>query len=84
MEIFKELSIGGIEKDILIQQLLDSGVQFNKYASVLFNNPLFSPSSQRNSGNQSNHKDLRIAMVATRVDEDQPQCKGRQPAADVL
>ncbi len=46
MEIFRELSIGGVEKDILIQRLIDAGVQFNKYAPILFENPLFSPSSK--------------------------------------
>ena len=45
METFKELSIGGIEKIALIQRLTDTGVLFNKYTPILFENPLFLPGS---------------------------------------
>lgn len=46
MEAFRELSIGGVNKDTIIQRLTDAGVQFNKYAPILFADPLFSPSSK--------------------------------------
>ena len=46
METFRELRIGGLQKDILIQRLTDAGVQFNKYVPILFADPLFSPSAK--------------------------------------
>lgn len=42
-ETFKEISIGGISKDQLIDRLVSSGVQFNAYAKLLFDNPAFVP-----------------------------------------
>jgi hypothetical protein len=44
-ETFKELSIGGLAKEPLIQRLVDTGVQFNQYAETLFEHPSFSPVS---------------------------------------
>jgi hypothetical protein len=44
IKIFKLLSIGGISKETLINQLTDKCVQFNKYAHLLFEHPLFSTS----------------------------------------
>lgn len=46
MQTFKELIIGGVDKDSLIQRLTDAGVQFNKYAPILFEDPSFSPNSR--------------------------------------
>jgi hypothetical protein len=43
LEIFKTISIGGITKDQLIKQLIESGIQFNEYAKILFDHPNFSP-----------------------------------------
>ncbi|MBL7543938.1 MAG: hypothetical protein JNL11_08985 [Bdellovibrionaceae bacterium] len=43
-EIFKEITVGGLEKDQLIQRLSEAGIQFNKYALALFAYPQFSPS----------------------------------------
>lgn len=43
-EIFKEIIIGGITKEHLLQKLSDGGIQFNKYASTLFDHPQFLPS----------------------------------------
>lgn len=45
--VFKELSIGGEAKDILLDRLISAGIKFNAYAEILFQNPLFSPSEQR-------------------------------------
>ena len=42
-EIFKELTIGGTTKEQLHQQLISTGIQFNKYANMLFEHPQFSP-----------------------------------------
>lgn len=41
---FKEITIGGIRKEQLLQRLSEAGVQFNKYANILFDQPQFSPS----------------------------------------
>jgi hypothetical protein len=46
LEIFKEISIGGLTKEQLISQLTEKGVQFNKYANVLFEHPNFIPSDK--------------------------------------
>jgi hypothetical protein len=40
---FKEISIGGVTKEELLQKLRSSDVQFNKYAEILFNHPSFTP-----------------------------------------
>ena len=45
-KIFKEISVGGLAKELLIQRLVDAGVQFNKYAEILFNHRAFSPGHQ--------------------------------------
>jgi hypothetical protein len=45
LEIFKTISIGGITKDQLIKQLIESGIQFNEYAKILFDYPNFSPTN---------------------------------------
>ena len=42
LEIFKTISIGGITKDQLIKQLIEAGIQFNKYAKILFEHQRFS------------------------------------------
>ena len=44
--IFKELIIGVLDKEHLIQRLCEAGIQFNKYANTLFEHPQFSPSSE--------------------------------------
>lgn len=41
LKIFKSISIGGLTKEQLIHQLTDAGVQFNKYATLLFEHPSF-------------------------------------------
>jgi hypothetical protein len=46
VETFKEISVGGLAKETLIQQLVDAGIRFNKYAEVLFDHASFSPSRQ--------------------------------------
>jgi hypothetical protein len=45
-EIFKEITIGGLGKEQLIQRLSEAGIQFNKYANTLFEHPQFSPPSK--------------------------------------
>ena len=45
-EIFKEINIGGLRKEQLIQRLSESGIQFNKYANILFEHSQFSPPSE--------------------------------------
>jgi hypothetical protein len=42
LDTFKEISVGGISKELLISQLVDHGIQFNKYAHMLFEHPSFS------------------------------------------
>lgn len=42
-DIFKEITIGGLKKDELLQKLIRAGVQFNHYAETLFNHPNFLP-----------------------------------------
>lgn len=44
-EVFKEITIGGVTKAQLLQQLSDKGIQFNKYAGALFDHPDFLPPS---------------------------------------
>ncbi|WP_127716745.1 hypothetical protein [Halobacteriovorax sp. HLS] len=43
-KIFKELTIGGLNKDELLQRLSAEGIQFNDYANTLFEHPHFTPS----------------------------------------
>jgi hypothetical protein len=43
LEIFKEISIGGITKSQLIKTLVESGVHFNKHATILFEHHRCSP-----------------------------------------
>ena len=45
-DVFKEITIGGLSKEKLIWQLSDAGIQFNQYASVLFDHPQFLPSAK--------------------------------------
>ncbi|WP_413578539.1 hypothetical protein ACLVWU_08375 [Bdellovibrio sp. HCB290] len=44
-EVFKEISIGGLTKEELIQQLVSKGIQFNKYANILFEDSAFTPTT---------------------------------------
>jgi hypothetical protein len=41
LEIFKEITIGGISKDELLERLKGLGVHFNQYANILFDHPQF-------------------------------------------
>lgn len=41
MNIFKEISLGGVSKDDLLHRLTSSGIQFNTYAKILFDHPDF-------------------------------------------
>jgi hypothetical protein len=43
LKIFKEIAIGGLTKDQLLHQLVEAGIQFNKYAHTLFEHPSFFP-----------------------------------------
>ena len=43
-DVFKEITIGGIEKEQIIQKLSAAGVQFNQYANTLIDHPDFIPS----------------------------------------
>lgn len=45
-ETFKEITIGGLTKENLLQKITAAGVQFNKYADILFEHPQFSPSEE--------------------------------------
>jgi hypothetical protein len=45
-EVFREISIGGLTKEELIQRLVSKGIQFNKYANLLFQHQLFSPENK--------------------------------------
>lgn len=46
LKIFKKISIGGLTKDQLLQQLDKAGIQFNKYAHTLFEHPSFLPDNK--------------------------------------
>ena len=46
MEVFKEIGIGGVTAEELVRRLGGAGIQFNKYAEVLFKHPSFSPTRQ--------------------------------------
>lgn len=46
IKIFKEISIGGLTKVQLLQQLAEAGIQFNKYAHTLFEHPSFLPDDE--------------------------------------
>lgn len=46
LEVFSEISIGGLTKDKLNQRLIETGIQFNKYAHILFEHPNFIPSAK--------------------------------------
>ena len=45
-DIFKEITIGGIGKEQLLQRLSEAGIQFNQYANILFDHPQFSPPTE--------------------------------------
>lgn len=45
-EIFKEIYVGGLTKEELLQKLTSAGIQFNKYAPTLFEHSTFSPSDK--------------------------------------
>ena len=44
--LFKELVIGGLSKEELLQRLPDNGVPFNEYAKTLFKHSHFIPSDR--------------------------------------
>lgn len=46
LESFRQISIGGLAKESLIEQLVDAGIQFNEYANILFDDGSFSPCLQ--------------------------------------
>ena len=41
MDIFKEISVGGVPKNLLINRLVKAGIQFNEYAKTLFEHEAF-------------------------------------------
>jgi hypothetical protein len=43
LKVFKEISIGGLTKNQLLQRLDEAGIQFNKYAHTLFEHSSFLP-----------------------------------------
>jgi hypothetical protein len=43
MKTFKKITVGGISKEQLLQDLTQAGIQFNKYANILFEHPSFCP-----------------------------------------
>lgn len=46
LKIFKEISVGGLTRDQLLQQLAEAGIKFNKYANMLFEHPSFFPNDK--------------------------------------
>ncbi len=46
LKIFKEISIGGLTKNQLLQRLDEAGIQFNPYAHKLFEHPDFVPGNE--------------------------------------
>lgn len=43
IDIFKEITIGGIKKEQLLQRLSEARIQFNQYANILFEHSEFLP-----------------------------------------
>jgi hypothetical protein len=62
LQLFKEISIGGLSKERLINQLVETGIQFNSYANILFEHPSFSPSERASIANlvKTNLSDLHM------------------------
>lgn len=46
METFKEVFVGGVSKEGLIDRLIAAGIQFNAYAKTLFDDPAFEPAAR--------------------------------------
>lgn len=46
IEVFKEISVGGIAKEQLINQLIEARIQFNEYAKILFEHHAFLPGNK--------------------------------------
>lgn len=46
LEIFGEIEIGGLSKEQLLTRLSENGIQFNKYATTLFDHHQFSPPAE--------------------------------------
>lgn len=44
--VFKEITIGGVRKEELLEKLTKSNIQFNPYANILFEHPHFTPPSE--------------------------------------
>ena len=66
-ETFKRISIGGIEKKILIDKLLSANIQFNEYAEMIFDHNLFQPAmeTEKVSLAKVTQADLSIAFSST-------------------
>lgn len=43
-KVFKTLTVGGLRKEALLNQLIKHGIEFNDYAKTLFDDPHFSTS----------------------------------------
>jgi hypothetical protein len=43
MKIFREFIINHLSKPALLNRLQENGVQFNKYANIIFDDPAFTP-----------------------------------------
>ena len=46
LEVFREISIGGVTQEQLLQKLIGAGIKFNKYAEILFAHPQFFPNEE--------------------------------------
>jgi hypothetical protein len=47
IQVFREISIGGLSKEQLMRQLVKAEIQFNHYANILFAHPSFVPCEQK-------------------------------------
>ncbi|MGE3611276.1 MAG: hypothetical protein AB7I27_16910 [Bacteriovoracaceae bacterium] len=61
-DFFKEITMGGLSKEKLLEELSHAGVQFNHYAHRLFDHPDFSPPLQTEKVNlvKASLKDLQL------------------------
>lgn len=62
-KIFKTLTIGGITKENLLDQLAKQGVQFNAYAKILFDDPGFVVSEKIETVNLVNVSSLELGLT---------------------
>lgn len=64
IKLFKEIIIGGVTKEELLQQLLKAGIHFNEYGNKLINHPSFTPPQ-----NKENVKLVKVSLAEIGLEE---------------